>query len=257
MKEQYETLISKIDILANEYLKTKDENLLSIIKYELYKIIKLHIKEIGLQNNEYAYSTGLIIINNVVNNWIINYDNLKEKSLAKSLISTLNKMPLRKKVYQLEDSKEDDLLIQRYSYIVDKTLNKLEPLNYELCRKLMMEKFEEIPIRLKGKNNLKSIVKISETQMFQFGISKRKEINKLYNKYYEYGKVILSKFINLYDDNVKIEINKYYNELVKKYFSLGYFFDEIDFEKYLFNELIKFNSYINSNIDGISKTYRK
>ena len=137
IKNKYKNIVSRVDDLTEKYLNTKNEGILSIIKYELYKIVKLHIEEAGLQRNEYAYSTGLLIINDVINDWIVNYEKLEEKSLANKLISTLKKMPLRKKVYHFNESvrKEDDF-IQRYSYIVDKTMLNIRTLEDDICYEL-------------------------------------------------------------------------------------------------------------------------
>ena len=250
-------IIIRVNELTKEYLETKDEKILPIIKYELYKIVKLYVKKIGLEYNEYAYTTGIIIINDVVNNYFKNYNNMHGIGLTEKLISTLKKMPLRKNVYQLEDSKEEDLLIQRYSYIVDKKLKEVGSLNNFALRKLMFEKYIDIVRKLQSQNDLNKITKIADSQLFQYGLSKRRELNKIYKDYLEKGKPILIRFLALFDEDEKQNIIDYYKELVKKYFSTIESYNGNEFEKYLFNELSKLNlSRIDNHVEMYNESKR-
>ena len=247
-------IIIRVNELTKEYLETNDEKILPIIKYELYKIVKSYIKKIGLEYNEYAYSTGIIIINNVVNNYFKNYNNMHGIGLTEKLISTLKKMPLRKNVYQLEDSKEEDLLIQRYSYIVDKKLKEIGSLNNFALRKLMFQKYIDIVRRLQSQNDLNKITKMADSQLFQYGLSKRREKNKIYKDYLEKGKPILIRFLVLFDKDEKQNIIEYYKDIVKKYFSTVESYNGNEFEKYVFNELSKINL---SRIDDFMDIYKE
>lgn len=255
IKNKYKNIVSRVDDLTEKYLNTKNEGILSIIKYELYKIVKLHIEETGLQRNEYAYSTGLLIINDVINDWIVNYEKLEEKSLANKLISTLKKMPLRKKVYHFNESvrKEDDF-IQRYSYIVDKTMLNIRTLEDDICYELLKNKYEEIAKRLLKQENLKNITKIAPAQLFQFGLSKKREIFKTYKSYLRQAETMLENYILSHDEKEQVIIKSYCIEIVKKYFTSGHFYNGYNFEKYLFEELSKLNL---SKIDGINEMYNE